>query len=50
MAEVDRVSLCGALEGETLFSAPYGVYMLTFMQLKTVLKERTETKGNKTVK
>jgi hypothetical protein len=39
-AEAGRASLCGTLEGETLFSALYGVYALPFMDLKAVLKKR----------
>jgi len=44
-AETSRASLCATLEGETLFSALYGVYMMAFMDLKTVLKNSTERKG-----
>jgi hypothetical protein len=38
-AEAGRVSLCGTLEGETLSSILYGVHMLAFMDLKTVIKK-----------
>jgi hypothetical protein len=34
-AEAGGINICGALEGETLFSALYGVYMLTFTELKS---------------
>jgi hypothetical protein len=43
--EAGRVSLCEALEGETLFSTLYRVCMLTFMELKAVLKHSTAKKG-----
>jgi hypothetical protein len=46
-AEAGRVSLCGTLEGETLFSALYRVHMLAFMELKAVNKitEKYKEKG-----
>jgi len=40
-----RACLCATLEGETLFSALYGVYMLAFMDLKTVIKKITDSKS-----
>jgi hypothetical protein len=43
-AEAGRVSLCGTLEGETLSSALYGVYMLAFTEMKAVLKCRQKRK------
>jgi len=47
--EAGRASLYGTLEWETLFSALYRVYMLAFMDLKTVLKTKsTEKKDTKT--
>jgi len=41
--EAGRVKLFGTLEGETLLSALYGVYMLTFMDLKAVPKKDKKT-------
>jgi len=40
--------LCDVLEGETLFSALYGVYSLAFTELKNVL-QNSKGKGNKAV-
>jgi len=45
--EASRINLCGMLEGETLFSSLYGVYMHTFTELKNVLKNNTEKKDGK---
>jgi hypothetical protein len=38
-------NLCARLEGENLFTALYGVYMISFMDLKAVLKNSTEKTG-----
>jgi hypothetical protein len=46
-AEASRINLCGMLEGETLFSSLYGVYMYTFTEMKNVLKNSTENKDGK---
>jgi len=45
--ETSRASLCTTLEGETLFNALYGVYMLAFIDQKSVLKKSAERKGKK---
>jgi hypothetical protein len=45
--EASRARLCGTLEGETLFSALYGIYMLAFMVLKAILKKGMEKKDKK---
>jgi hypothetical protein len=42
--EASRINLCGMLEGETLFSSLYGVYMHTFTELKNVLKKAQKRK------
>jgi hypothetical protein len=47
-AEAGRINLCGMLEGGTLFSALYGVYLPAFTELKNVLKNSTEKKEGKT--
>lgn len=44
-AEAGRASLCATLEGETFFSALYGVYMLAFIDLKSVLKTKYGKEG-----
>jgi hypothetical protein len=41
-SEAGRINLCELLEGETLFSALYGVYTLAFAELKKVLKNSKE--------
>jgi hypothetical protein len=45
-SEAGRINLFELLEGETLFSALYGVYSLAFVQLKKVLQNSKE-KENK---
>jgi hypothetical protein len=45
-SEAGRINLCELLEGETLFSALYGVYTLAFAELKKVLKNSKEKEKN----
>jgi hypothetical protein len=40
--EAIRINLCELLEGETLFSALYGVYTLIFTEFKKVLQHSKE--------
>jgi len=40
--EASRINLCELLEGETLFSALYQIYTLTFTELKKVLQNSEE--------
>jgi len=43
-AEASRISLCDLLEGETLFSALYGVYSLALTDLKKILQNSKKEK------
>jgi hypothetical protein len=40
-----RTKHCAKLEGETLFTALHGVYVIAFTDLKAVLKNSTENTG-----
>jgi hypothetical protein len=47
-AEASRISLCDLLEGETLFSALYGVYSLALTDLKKILQNRRKQRRTRT--